>query len=467
MRDAYMKAILIVIGLVLAAGVVVAKEQPGVVVQPNAPGWITINYTHSGTGGVIGYYIERQETGIIFSSVAPSGQLIDTHLKPDTQYAYRACAVYADEEKPECSPFIPTRTLPAQGKPRNYDPPLVQDVGIDIDRITVTWGAVGEYTNILLRLDDAGGNLGQWEVRSLANGSFTFRPLKPNTTYHIILKGCTNNPFSGHSCGPWSPRFTFTTFGPVPPPPPPGKPTLTLSGTTDSTVSLAWQVKVLDSYPGDRARLYRDGRPYKELEARSALNGLQGTYTDTVQERHAYQVCFERDVISVQVCSDRVLDPLIRSRAEAEIVTGFTKKLDKDAAVQPDVSVAGPSFAGDWDTVTSGGASYRMVLVQSGGQVSGTYEPSSGTITGTSITRAPDGGSVITFVWAEGTRTNGSGRFALAADGQSFTGSWSASADPNAVSGTWTGTRASSGSPPPVPSSSLGKERLRHRKLTD
>ena len=298
------------------------------------------------------------------------------------------------------------------------------------------------------------------------SGSFTFQPLQPNTGYHIVLKGCTYNVFAGHACGPWSQRFDFRTHGATEPLPPPGKPSLTITGTTASTISLAWSVKLVNTVSGDRTMLYRDDQPYRELEPRSAIGGQQGTYTDTVQARHSYHVCYERELGGrLRVCSDSVRDPLIRSSSEAEIIASVTQKLEKDTAVQPDVSVAGPSFAGAWDTVTSGGGSYRMLLQQSGGQVSGSYEPSSGTIAGTSIARAADGGSVITFTWTERAGSSGAGRFVLAADGQSFTGSWSASADPNMISGTWSGTRAGSGAQPATPSTGLGAKKNKGPKL--
>ena len=182
-----MKAV--AIALLLVAGAAMANEAPGVAVQANAPGWVTINYTHSGTGGVIRFYIEREGAGTVFSSVAPSGQLIDTHLEPDTQYAYRACAAYEGEEEPACSSFFPARTQPSNNKPANFDPPLVNDVTIDIAKIAITWGPTGDYTKVLLRLDDDRGNLGQWEVDTKPGGygSFTFQPLQPNPGYHIVL----------------------------------------------------------------------------------------------------------------------------------------------------------------------------------------------------------------------------------------------------------------------------------------
>lgn len=352
---ASMKAIacLACIGPMLSASM--ASEAPEVATECNSPGWITIYYTHPGDDDVVSYYIERQDAGITFSMAAPSGQVTDANLKPDTDYAYRVCAVYKGEDDATCSSYVTQRTMPTQSVPANFDPPFINDVTIDTGKIAIGWGPTGDYSKVLLRLDDDGGNLGQWDVGTPPRGygSFTFQPLKPNTKYHIILKGCTWG-LGGSSCGPWSQRFSFTTHGPQPPPPPPGKPTLTVTGATDATVSIAWTMKVFGNYPGDRIMLVRDGAPYKELEERSWLDGLQGAYTDTVTARHSFQVCFERGMFDQRACSDKVVDPVMRSRSEAEIVSGVTKKIRKRSqAEQPDVSVARPPL-------TSGNTARKM-----------------------------------------------------------------------------------------------------------
>jgi hypothetical protein len=331
--------------LLFAASGSMAGTAPNVATECNSPGWITVRYAHPGDDGAVQYYIERKDAGITFSMAAPTGQVTDANLKPETEYAYRVCAVYEGEDDATCSSFVTQRTMPTPGKPTNFDPPFINNVTIDTGKIAIAWGPTGEYSKVLLRLDDDRGNLGQWDVGAAPRGfgSFTFQPLQPNTNYHIILKGCTWGLF-GSSCGPWSQRYTFTTHGPQPPPPPPGKPTLTVSGTTATTVSVAWTVKVFGSYPDDRVILIRDGAAYKQLDARSWLGGLQGEYTDQVTARHTFQVCFERDTFDQRACSARVVDPVMRSRSEAEIVPGIAKKITKRSqALQPDVSVAGAS----------------------------------------------------------------------------------------------------------------------------
>jgi hypothetical protein len=141
-------------------------------------------------------------------------------------------------------------------------------------------------------------------------------------------------------------------------------------------------------------------------------------------------------------------------------------------AVQPPQGDAGVlavrrDFTGEWDTL-AGGAGYRMVLRQSGGQVTGTYQPGNGTIASTGIAQGADGRLHITFVWTEGSGAGGAGRFTLAADGMSFAGSWSSTADPNVAAAAWTGTRAAAGSAPAADAvSPPGVKLLPKKKLLD
>ena len=146
-----------------------ASEAPSVKVQANAPGWITVTYNHSGTGGVQWYQIERQGGGggTLYS---PNGQFTDNHLTPNTPYSYRVCAVYEANDR-ACSDWVGATTLPDPGKPANYDPPIIIDYQFATDSIKVTWGKTGDYDKILARIEDDRGNNSQRDLPNTPNGS--------------------------------------------------------------------------------------------------------------------------------------------------------------------------------------------------------------------------------------------------------------------------------------------------------
>ena len=76
-----------------------------------------------------------------------------------------------------------------------------------------------------------------------------------------------------------------------------------------------------------------------------------------------------------------------------------------------------------------------MSLKQNGDKITGTYTPHNGKIEG------QVSGRVLRFKWSQGDQ-RGSGRFILSKDGNSFSGSWSNSNDPDDPSGgTWDGVR--------------------------
>lgn len=210
----------LLVGGSLGLGVAVAAEVPTVTVQANAPGWITVNYYHSGLNGVVGYFIERQEPNARITSYSPNGQWTDSYLTPSTTYAYRVCAVYPTEKDPVCSTWVQATTLPPPPPPTNMSPPNITDVGVTTDSLTVSWGAIGEYSKILARLEDTAGHSDQRDLQSRANAAYTFRGLKADTEYRISLKGCSRT-LLGSSCGPWSAAVSIKTAAiPTPPPPP-------------------------------------------------------------------------------------------------------------------------------------------------------------------------------------------------------------------------------------------------------
>jgi hypothetical protein len=106
-------------------------------------------------------------------------------------------------------------------------------------------------------------------------------------------------------------------------------------------------------------------------------------------------------------------------------------------ATPQDPATGGDDFDGTWATVTASGSRYTMKLNQTRRRVRGAYQAPSGA-TGTIEGKVRHG--VLTYRWEEG-GNEGTGRFELSADGQTFTGWWNSTDNPNDVEGTWTGTR--------------------------
>ena len=289
----------------LAAG---ASEAPSINVQANAPGWITVTYSHSGTGGVQWYRVERRGGGG-GNLYSPNGQFTDSHLTPNTQYSYRVCAIYEGGD-PACSGWVSAKTLPDPGKPANYDPPIIIDHQVATDSIKVTWGKTGDYDKILARIEDDRGNNSQRDLPSTPNGSHIFNGLRSGARYKVILKGCGNS-LLGSGCGPWSPAVFITTAAPPRQAPPPSKPTLTVSAPQSGAVALAFAVKIAVAGGESKFLVYRDRKEIASVNPRSALDGLGGTYSETVRlwEQHRYQVCFLGGSPTVKVCSDTVPGP--------------------------------------------------------------------------------------------------------------------------------------------------------------
>jgi len=284
-----------------------AAEAPRVTVQPNGPGWITVTYSHSGTGGVWGYLIKRQG-GDSVTLRSPNGQWIDSHLQPGTNYAYSVCARYEDGTEACAGPFG-VKTLPAPGKPFNYNPPIITDVGVNENSIRVYWGPTGDYPNILVHLSDPQGNVDQRKIRNIPNGSQIFVGLRSGVRYRVILKGYSKL----GSTLPWSPDVFITTASmpAAQQAPPPSKPTLTVTAPQRGAVALAFAVKIAVASSENKFLVYRDRKEIASVNPRSAIDGLGGTYSETVKlwEQHRYQVCFLGGSPTVKVCSDTIPGP--------------------------------------------------------------------------------------------------------------------------------------------------------------
>src|SRR6478672_708657 len=92
------------------------QEQPIVGLRPNAPGWITVYWEHTGKD-VYSFIIQRQDPPYSDNNIVTVGQsvnntdsIIDKNLRADTTYNYRVCAIYAYNRA--CSGWQSARTLP-------------------------------------------------------------------------------------------------------------------------------------------------------------------------------------------------------------------------------------------------------------------------------------------------------------------------------------------------------------------
>jgi hypothetical protein len=123
--------------------------------------------------------------------------------------------------------------------------------------------------------------------------------------------------------------------------------------------------------------------------------------------------------------------------------TGIPKTSTAPAAAP--TGVAGSSWTGSWTTTWTGGVpDTKMVLVQSGTTVTGTYEYSEGRIIG--IVQ----GDRLIGTWSEGSGSAGNSgpvEYVLSSDGKSFSGWWGyTSEDMTAIkkeTPSWTGIRLS------------------------
>ena len=191
-----------------------AQEAPSVRSFPNAPGWITVLWEHSGTD-VYGFVVERQsppyeQNNIVAVAVLnnPTRQFTDMRLNAATAYNHRVCAVYVDHRT--CSDWVRTSTLPppssggssggssAPERPRHeLRAPELSATSNHPTTITLHWGSdsVDHHTlgNIQLYRDgqitfDAkkyGGYAANYSDngKMIESGNATGQPLRPNTQY--------------------------------------------------------------------------------------------------------------------------------------------------------------------------------------------------------------------------------------------------------------------------------------------
>jgi hypothetical protein len=105
--------------------------------------------------------------------------------------------------------------------------------------------------------------------------------------------------------------------------------------------------------------------------------------------------------------------------------------------VAPQQQQTAATFTGRWNAEAQG-SPYTFNLTQTGDNVSGAYvggDGSQGQITGTL------NGNVLRFQWWQADGVRGMGKFTLAGDGSSFTGSYTLGSDPDVAEGSWNGRR--------------------------
>jgi hypothetical protein len=100
-------------------------------------------------------------------------------------------------------------------------------------------------------------------------------------------------------------------------------------------------------------------------------------------------------------------------------------------------------FTGTWNTKTDKNWTYTITFIQEGRAVTGTYVAQDGS---KGRIRGNYGANILEFTWEQDGGFRGTGQFALAADGNSFSGVYRANphpklTDPRSLQGTWTGTR--------------------------
>ncbi|WP_301015802.1 PAN domain-containing protein [Mesorhizobium sp.] len=116
----------------------------------------------------------------------------------------------------------------------------------------------------------------------------------------------------------------------------------------------------------------------------------------------------------------------------AKSAVGFAKSNGKQTSAS-----AAAGFGGSW-AANADNVAYSLSLQQNGNGVSGRYQGddgSAGQING------KVSGNVLRFSWVQKDGTRGSGKFTLAGDGRSFAGSYNFGNNPDAVEGSWNGTR--------------------------
>lgn len=277
-----------------------AQEVPSIRVQPNAPGWVTVYWSHSGYN-VYYFAIQRQDPPysdrsivVAFTTAAPSGQWTNAGLNANTTYKYRVCAVSGTS--PTCSGWASATTQAAPASTSGTVAPIISGHDDAPDSITIRWTSSESYGSYNVRWAEKGHAEAQDEIgTSGTSGSHTVGGLQPNRDYLFKVQGCHRTLY-GSSCGYWSATLQVTT--PVPPPPPPTAPVLSVSSPDPRRIIISWSVSAAQQITHtliqrDRAT-YRDSagaiiqlddqavRPNTEYRYRVYLTNRVGTASNEV-----------------------------------------------------------------------------------------------------------------------------------------------------------------------------------------
>lgn len=263
----------------------------------NSPGMITIAWTHSGDADLI--QVKRDgapDFGYLDRSAGASGTHIDTFLQPDTLYTYFVCAVQDDDSFCSDAKAVRTQKAPAAGQ--SYSPPYITSVIAATNSYTVTWAASQSYQFYQLIYGEqptAGGQIKHGYGGS--TGTYTVPGLRPGSTHHFGLQGCTYGAL-GNQCSQFTaPIFVTTLATPpapraTPPPPPPATPTNLRVRINDSAqLVLGWTPNITDNSPEVEYDIYRGGKRVKTQGAYPFVeNKYHGTPLASL-EQAIYKVC--------------------------------------------------------------------------------------------------------------------------------------------------------------------------------
>ena len=189
-------------------------EAPSIRVTVNSPGWITVDWTHTGQD-VESFLVQREQPAYTWVFRTHAGVHTDKGLTADTVYRYRVCADYGATT--ECSEWLAARTMPPQAPtaPHPKPPPEFVPPGEafhEPSRIRIRWKKTGDYERVIVRWrHKTGAGESQADVDSSApEGSYEVVTPLPGT-YVFILKGCTLNFVGAANCGDWSAPFEVST----------------------------------------------------------------------------------------------------------------------------------------------------------------------------------------------------------------------------------------------------------------